>query len=187
MPKIVDHETRRRQVAIAVARIVSTGGLEAVTVRAVAAQTGMSTTTVTHYFAGKDDLLRLAFGLVIARVRARLADVPAGERARALLLQALPLDAERRDEARVWFSFLGLALARPVLAAEQRAAYADWRRELARALREEGLRPGVDADDAARALIALVDGLAVQASFAPRALPARRMVALVDAHLGAVR
>lgn len=187
MPKLVDHEARRHKVATAVMEIVSSGGLEAVTVRAVAARTGMSTTTVTHYFVDKDDLMRLVFRLVIERVRARVADAPAGERARALLLQALPLDAERRAEVRVWFSLLGLALARPALAALQRGAYAAWRRELAGALDDEGVRGEIDTMEAAGELIALVDGLSVQAAFDPHALPARRMVALVDEHLGAVR
>ena len=70
MPKVVDHEERRGEVAAAVWRIVSRDGLEAATVRRVAAETGMSTSVVSHYFAGKDDLLRLAFRIA-ARKRSR--------------------------------------------------------------------------------------------------------------------
>jgi AcrR family transcriptional regulator len=159
-----------------------------VTVRRVAAETGMSTSVVSHYFAGKDDLLRLAFRLALDRGRARAeAQVRAGSGlARALLVTGLPLDAERRTEARVWFSFLGLALTRPDLAAEQRGAYRAWRGALSAALREEGLAEGIDADAEAAALIALVDGLAVQAAFEPRRLPAARQLALLDARLRAL-
>jgi len=57
MPRIVDHEERRAEVAAAVWRIVSRDGLEAATVRRVAAETGMSTSVVSHYFAGKDELV----------------------------------------------------------------------------------------------------------------------------------
>jgi AcrR family transcriptional regulator len=188
MPRIVDHEERRAQVAAAVWRVVSAEGLEAVTVRRVAAETGMSTSVVSHYFAGKDDLLRLAFRLALDRGRARAeAQVRAGSGlARALLVTGLPLDGERRTEARVWFSFLGLALTRPDLAAEQRGAYRAWRGALSAALREEGLAEGIDADAEAAALIALVDGLAVQAAFEPRRLPAARQLALLDARLRAL-
>jgi AcrR family transcriptional regulator len=188
MPRVVDHEERRAQVAAAVWRVVSAEGLEAVTVRRVAAETGMSTSVVSHYFAGKDDLLRLAFRLALDRGRARAeAQVRAGSGlARALLVTGLPLDAERRTEARVWFSFLGLALTRPDLAAEQRGAYRAWRGALSAALREEGLAEGIDADAEAAALIALVDGLAVQAAFEPRRLPAARQLALLDARLRAL-
>jgi AcrR family transcriptional regulator len=188
MPRVVDHEERRAQVAAAVWRVVSAEGLEAVTVRRVAAETGMSTSVVSHYFAGKDDLLRLAFRLVLERGRARAeAQVRAGSGvARALLTTALPLDPARRTEVRIWFSFLGLALVRPELAAEQRAAYRAWRAALAAALAEEGLPEGLDAEAEAAALIALVDGLAVQAAFEPRALPAARQLAVLAARLSAL-
>jgi AcrR family transcriptional regulator len=189
MPRVVDHEERRAQVAAAVWRVVSAEGLEAVTVRRVATETGMSTSVVSHYFAGKDDLLRLAFRLVVDRGRARAeaeARAAGGGRARALLVTGLPLDAERRTEARVWFSFLGLALTRPDLAAEQHGAYRAWRGALAAALRAEGLAEGLDAEAEAAALIALVDGLAVQAAFAPRQLPPARQLALLDARLAAL-
>jgi AcrR family transcriptional regulator len=183
MPRVVDHQARRAEVAAAVWRIVARDGVEAVTVRAVAAETGMSTSVVSHYFADKADLLRLAFHLVVERTRARALTAPAGGRARALLAAALPLDDERRTEARIWFSLLGLAIARPELAADQQRTYAAWRTALAAALREEGLRPGLDAEAAAAALIGLVDGLTVQAAFAPAVLPPERQLALLDERL----
>jgi AcrR family transcriptional regulator len=189
MPRLVDHEERRAEVAAAVWRVVSSEGLDAVTVRRVAAETGMSTSVVSHYFAGKDELLRLAFRLVVDRGRARAeaeARVAGGGRARALLATGLPLDAARRTEARIWFSFLGLALTRPDLAADQRAAYRAWRGAVAAALREEGLRAGLDAEAEAAALIALVDGLAVQAAFEPRRLPPARQLALLGERLAAL-
>jgi AcrR family transcriptional regulator len=189
MPRVVDHEERRAQVAAAVWRVVSAEGLEAVTVRRVAAETGMSTSVVSHYFAGKDDLLRLAFRLVLERARSRAdAEVRGGAtgRARAQLVTGLPLDAERRTEARIWFSFLGLALSRPDLAAEQRRAYRGWRDALADALRAEGLSESLDAETEAAGLIALVDGLAVQAAFEPGRLPAAGQLALLDERLAAI-
>src|SRR6478735_2029550 len=130
MPRIVDHEERRAEVAAAVWLIVSRDGLEAATVRRVAAETGMSTSVVSHYFAGKDDLLRLAFRIVVDRGRERAsADSAHGGRA----------------EARVWFAFLGLAVSRPDLARDQRRAYTAWRRAVAAALRADGLPEGRDA------------------------------------------
>jgi AcrR family transcriptional regulator len=184
MPKVVDHEERRAEVAAAVWRIVSRDGLEAATVRRVAAETGMSTSVVSHYFAGKDDLLRLAFRIVLDRGRERaIADSAHGGRARALLATALPVDDARRAEARVWFAFLGLAVSRPELAEDQRRAYAAWRGQVAAALRDEGLPAGRDAETEAAALIALVDGLTVQATFAPERMTSARQLALLDERL----
>jgi hypothetical protein len=108
-----------------------------------------------------------------------------------MVVEALPLDRERRTEVRLWFAFLGLALTRPALARAQRAAYRAWRRMLAAALRdaqERGdLAAGLDCEHEAAALIALADGLAVQATFEPRALTAQRQLEIVDERLERLR
>ena len=92
---------------------------------------------------------------------------------------------------RVWFAFLGLALTRPALARDQRVTYRAWRDRVAERLaaaKEQGLiRADVDPDTQAAALVGLVDGLAVQATFEPRALSAERQLELVDACLGELR
>jgi AcrR family transcriptional regulator len=192
VPKIVDHEQRREELAAAVWRLASRDGLEAVTIRGVAAEAGWSTGALHHYFADKEELLLFAFQIVAGRVGRRVATAreESGEPlelARALLAIGLPLDEERRDETRVWFAFLGLALTRPPLARAQRLAYQAWRRMVADALREAQEQGDVDEDvdveREAAGLVALVDGLAVQASFEPRTLD----VGLVDERLARLR
>ena len=175
----MDHEERREELAAAVWRLASREGLDAVTIRRVSAEAGWSTGALHHYFSDKEELLLFAFKTVADRVgrRVAMARAEAGEPlelARALLAIGLPLDDERRDETRVWFAFLGLALTRPQLARAQRLAYDAWRRTVADALREARERgdigADVDVEREAAALVALVDGLAVQASFDPRCL-----------------
>lgn len=192
MPKVVDHEQRREELAAAVWRLASRDGLDAVTIRGVSAEAGWSTGALHHYFSDKEELLLFAFQTVADRVGGRVATAreEAGEPlelARALLAIGLPLDDERRDETRVWFAFLGLALTRPPLARAQRLAYDAWRRLVADALRdarEQGdIEEGVDVEREAAALVALVDGLAVQASFDPGCLD----VGLVDERLAELR
>ena len=196
MPKIVDHEERRAELGAAVWRVASREGLEAVTVRRVAEEAGWSTGALVHYFPDKEELLLFAFGPVADRVGRRLAR--AAERtteplelARAQLVEGLPIDRERQAEVRVWFAFLGLALTRPALARAQRETYRAWRDRVADRLRdaqERGdLRADVDCAEEAAALVALVDGLAIQATFEPGALNARRQTELVDARLDELR
>jgi TetR/AcrR family transcriptional regulator, transcriptional repressor of bet genes len=196
MPKVVDHEERRAELAAAVWSIASREGLEAVTVRRVAEEAGWSTGALVHYFEAKEELLLFAFRTVADRVGRRLAQAEEQtseplELARAQLVEGLPLDAERRAEVRVWFAFLGLALTRPALARAQRVTYRAWRDRIADRLRDaqerSELRAEVDCAAEAAALVALVDGLAIQATFEPRALSAQRQVQLVDAHLDALR
>jgi AcrR family transcriptional regulator len=188
MPKVVDHEQRREELAAAVWRLASREGLDAVTIRGVAAEAGWSTGALHHYFAEKEELLLFAFQTVAGRLGRRVEEARAAgggplEQARELLAIGLPLDEERRDETRVWFAFLGLALTRPALARAQRLAYQAWRRLVADALRdaqEQGdVDAGVDVEREAAGLVALVDGIAVQASFDPDCLD----VGLVDEHL----
>jgi TetR/AcrR family transcriptional regulator, transcriptional repressor of bet genes len=192
MPKIVDHEARRAELGQAVWRLASRDGLDAVTVRAVAAEAGWSTGALVHYFKDKEELLRFAFRTVADRVGRRLsaASREGGsprELLRFALEQGLPLDDERRAETRVWFAFLGLALTRPALARAQRAGYRAWRDHVAATVRdaqEAGeVDPRLDAAVEAAELVALVDGLAVQAMFEPRAFGARRLRALLEERL----
>ena len=93
----------------------------------------------------------------------------------------MPLDEERRQEALIWFAFVGIAPSHPRLAAELERAYArrsstGWRRGTA------------DRRDRASALFAAVDGITVQALAMPAVMtPARQRAALrlqLDAILG---
>jgi AcrR family transcriptional regulator len=196
MPKIVDHEQRREELAEAVWRLASQEGLDAVTIRRVAAEAGWSTGALHHYFPDKEELLLFAFRMVADRVGRRVAAAreTAGEPlelVRELLAIGLPLDPERRDETRVWFAYLGLALTRPALARAQGAAYAQWRRLVASALEaaqaEGALDAAIDARREAAGLVALVDGLAVQAMFEPSGPSAKRQLELLDARLAELR
>jgi AcrR family transcriptional regulator len=192
VPKVVDHEERRAELAAAVWRLVSSEGLDALTVRRVAAEAGWSTGALVHYFPDKEALVLFAFRTVADRVgrrvdRAAEQSSDALAVARSLLLEGLPIDSGRRAEVRVWFAFLGLALTRPSLAKAQRVAYRGWRSRLAQLLRSAQrngrIYPDVDAEREAAELVALVDGLAVQATFEPRAFTSAKLVALVDARL----
>jgi AcrR family transcriptional regulator len=196
MPKVVDHDERRADLRAAVWQLASRDGLEAVTVRRVAKEAGWSTGAVVHYFSDKEELLLFAFRTVADRVGRRLAQ--AAERtseplelARAQLVEGLPLDRDRQTEVRVWFAFLGLALTRPALARAQRVTYRAWRDRVRDRLREAQIRGDVrvdvDCSAEAVALVALVDGLAIQATFEPRALSARRQTELVDRYVDALR
>ena len=60
MPKVVDHELRRRELARAALRVIGRDGLEAATTRAVADESGWSTGVLKHYFDDKDHLLHEA-------------------------------------------------------------------------------------------------------------------------------
>jgi AcrR family transcriptional regulator len=177
MPRVVDHEQRRREVAAAFGRVVARDGLDAASVRAVAAEAGWSTGVLAHYFVDKDELLVAALRLAIERALERARPhLRRGGRAglAGALLEAMPLDDERRAEVRLWFTLVGRAVTRPELAAELAAHYAAWRAA------PEAF--GVPRAAAAR-LVAAVDGISVQALLDPAAWPPHRQREAVRALL----
>ncbi|HZC12892.1 MAG TPA: TetR/AcrR family transcriptional regulator [Thermoleophilaceae bacterium] len=196
MPKIVDHDARRAELAAAVWRLASRDGLDGVTTRRVAAEAGWSTGSLAHYFADKEELILFAFETVADRVGRRVLRAAEHTRdplelVRSQLVEGLPLDAERRAEVRVWFAFLGLALTRPRLAQAGREAYRVWRGRIAKTLaagqRDSLIDDSLDCEREAAELVALVDGLAIQASFEPRAATKDRQLELLDDRLAALR
>jgi len=59
MPKIVDHDVQRVKFAEAAMRLIARHGLDGLTMRAVAAEAGLSYGSLFHYFNSKDELLHL--------------------------------------------------------------------------------------------------------------------------------
>src|SRR4029450_9629084 len=111
MPKLVDPDQRRSELAQAVWTVIRRDGLQRASVRNVAREAGLSMGSLRHYFASQSELLCFAMQLVGDRGRARVAALePAADprrRARQLLHELVPLDDERRAEAEVWLGFTG--------------------------------------------------------------------------------
>ncbi|MBG0822504.1 TetR family transcriptional regulator C-terminal domain-containing protein [Planomonospora sp. ID91781] len=130
MPRQVDHDQRRRQIAEAVWRLAVRGGLEDVTLRQVAAEAEVSVRLLQYYFGTRDQLLLGALEILNAdseqRARERLAalgETP-GMRAlvRGVLLELLPLDEERRTRHLVYIAYFIPFLVNPTLAEVARDA-----------------------------------------------------------------
>jgi AcrR family transcriptional regulator len=196
MPKVVDQTERRAEVAAAARAVIAREGLEGASVRRVAAEAGSSTTVVTHYFADKDALLLAAvedaYAAVAARVLAKSESGLTGlSGLRMILLEALPLDAERRAEARVWIAFWAAATTRKQLRPIQTNGYRVWRDVVSRMLLEAEargeIRPGLDLVREGEQLMCLVDGLLLQSTLEPRRLTADRQVEILDAALDRLR
>ncbi|MGP3960135.1 TetR/AcrR family transcriptional regulator [Nonomuraea sp. 3N208] len=169
MPKIVDHDERRREVLSAARRVIVRDGIDAATTRAIAKEAGYSNGVLAHYFADKDEILLSALRQSHQRIRARLARKVEGVTGlaalRELLLDNLPLDAERTQETRLEVSFWSRSLASERLAEVQRAEAAELRaavRDLLGQARAAGeLRADDNLDDLTEHLLALVDGLSL--------------------------
>jgi AcrR family transcriptional regulator len=185
VPRKSDHRERRELLARALMRLAATRGLEGVSLRHVAAEAGVSTGMVQHYFRTKDEMMTFALGMVMDRIRERsraeVAPAPPRALVRGLLLQVLPLDETRRLESHVALAFLAYAAVKPSIASGLRQAAADMRAFLADQLRAAGPADGVDPERAAAGLLALVDGLGLQ--LLSRQCAEEDAVAALDAQL----
>lgn len=157
---------RREELVAAMFDLVAERGLDALSVREVARACGVSIGTVQHYFATKDDMLVAAYAGVVVRVRARIAAVGLGDDVRQnlarVLTELLPLDQERRAEARVQLAFSARAAVTPGLAAVQRDLLEEIIGELAEAFQALG-QSVATARTSARLALAATDGLAQHA------------------------
>ncbi|GGU93750.1 hypothetical protein GCM10010275_34060 [Streptomyces litmocidini] len=155
MPKRVDHEERRAQIAEALIRVAGRRGLHAVGMRDVAAEAGVSLRLVQYYFETKEKLL--FHGLqhltdrFTARVGARLAATgpEPGPRAtaEALLLASLPTDEEGRTFHLVYSSYAILSVTDEALASQPFVDHPDAAENALTGLLEQAREAGLTAPD----------------------------------------
>jgi AcrR family transcriptional regulator len=110
MPKIVDHDKRRDEIALIACRVVAEHGFEKASMVRIARGAGYTTGMLAHYFDSKQDIIIAALRLILRRIDERLTQ-PAPGAARAdllaLLTEALPVDEQRRTECAFWTAFWG--------------------------------------------------------------------------------
>ena len=197
MPKRVDHEERRRQIADALLRTAAERGLHATGMREVAAEAGVSLRLVQYYFGTKEELLLAAmqhlaaqFGdRVLARIRRiKETESPASPRdvIAAILTEALPADDERRTFIVLYTAYFALSLTDPALAiaplVRNSAAVTDVVAAQLRAAQAAGDAPAhLDPDLEAVSLLAMGAGLGTSV-LGGQSSPAEAQ-AVIDYHL----
>jgi AcrR family transcriptional regulator len=191
MPRKVDHVQRRRHIVEALLRIAGAQGLDAVSLREVAHEAGVSMGAVQHYFASKDEMLLFALEHWLSlgvherftrRVRDRLANEAASEPAtvlRAVAAEYLPYDEPSRSDVLVALAFLSRAAVEPALAAALKPAFDGFVDTLCAAL--QNAEGPVDARAEARRFAVLLDGLRLPVLIG--ALSYEEALAVAERHL----
>jgi TetR/AcrR family transcriptional regulator, transcriptional repressor of bet genes len=186
MPKQVDHDQRRQEIAAAVLRLVTTRGIEAASLRTVAREAGTSMGAVQHYFTTKDQMLHfaLAYGntLLAERATTLVAErKPATPRQtfRLFCTLLIPLEADSKAGARLWAALISRACTDEATAKLAAAAYAGLTDFTERQLRDA--LPGTDAGPAARHLITVIEGLRWPVLFG--AFTQQQAMAILDTQL----
>jgi len=110
MPKVVDHDVQRLKFAEAAMSLIARHGLEGVTMRAVAAEAGLSYGSLFHYFKSKDELLmhviRHSTTLQTKRVNEYVSQYSGLKALEHLLCDDSIISESSRDDWMVWLTFL---------------------------------------------------------------------------------
>ena len=192
MPRVVDRDQQRTELAWAACRAIAAKGIERVTIRDVAAEAGRSTGMVTHYFADKEALLLAALTTATEACHARLIRRALADSSnlREVLCESLPLNAQVRLEWAVWVNYWATAGTNGMLGAEQRRHYQAWHHiieGMLRTLKERGrIRETVEPAAAADLLMTVVDGLGLRATVDPDGWPAHRLLGCLDRQLALI-
>lgn len=189
MPKIIDHEKRRKQIAEATWRTILERGMEGATVRNIAREAGLSLGALRHYFTTQDELLGYAMTLVKEKVAARInevamTDLPPKEKAVRLMLEIIPTDEESMAEMEVWFAFTAYARHKGEEFHPQHDGILEYIRSLIDWLDEnKHLKPNLDKEIEAEKLYAIADGLAPHAMLEPNRLSKEKISRVLIQHI----
>ncbi|MGI5350130.1 TetR/AcrR family transcriptional regulator [Streptomyces sp. CA-250714] len=173
MPRQVDYEARRRQIAEAVCTLIARSGMDAVSLRDVAAEANVSMGAVQRCFRTKEDMLLFALEHitehVTERANARIAAADMPQAASTLLSHTLTelalLGEESETQAHAWLAFVAHAPASEKLAAVLHETYAKLHELLVWLIRygqdTREVPSHLDPEREAHTLLAVADGLTV--------------------------
>src|SRR5690606_9292595 len=104
MPKIVNHEQKRKSIAEAAWNIIKREGMEKASIRRVALEAGMSAGALRHYFSTQDEMLLFIMNYFFEEGKKRTEQKDWSENplqaVEEILLELVPMDEEKKVETR---------------------------------------------------------------------------------------
>ncbi len=109
MPKIVDHDHKRKIIAETAWKIIEKEGIEKASIRKIATEAGMSAGALRHYFSNQDELLLFIIEYFLARGKKRSDNIVWSKNpltaVKQTLLELVPVDRDKQTETSVWLVF----------------------------------------------------------------------------------
>lgn len=182
MPKLVDHDSRRDEIAQAAGRVLAVHGLEALTLRDIAREDGCSPGILTHYFRDRTEILTHASRhLGEATLQRQLDSLANAESLASAFVRELPLTQATRNEWKTRFQLWARSALDPELAEAESESLEQWRSAVIGLLVERGVRPpSSEPEMVADHLLALSIGLCVCSFFDPEGFDAERVTGVVQ-------
>jgi len=165
MPKVVDHQQMREQLAEIACYSISQNGLENTTMRELAKSAGCTTGLITHYFPNKNALLIAAIRYAAGNQLSRMEEVADKNPLDLLSIFScnLPLLEDDKIAMNVWLALWNQSLINTELAAVQRGIHRDYLRLFQHALTVAGVvSEQKTALAQAERLLAFINGISIQ-------------------------
>ena len=195
MPKIVDHDLQRETFAEAAVRLIARNGLEGVTMRAVAAEAGLSYGSLFHYFDSKEQLLMHAVRTTIGKQTRRVNEFSGQYAGLEALEHLLCDDAVTSDSSRdswlVWMAFQYQAALRESFGEMNSELVAGWQDRIRDLLNDAKARgeidPAIDPEIEASALWAYSSGIGQLGVLHPDLFPPAHQKTLIVNYLSKLK
>ncbi|KKB36990.1 TetR/AcrR family transcriptional regulator [Bacillus thermotolerans] len=191
MPKIVDHDEKRKQIAEAAWNIIRKEGVEKASIRRVAAEAGMSSGALRHYFSTQDEMLLFIMNYYLEEGKKRSQNKEWSENpvqaVEEVLLELVPIDEEKKIETSVWWILALRSLTSDTIK-DKKDEMTDGTYELANSLIEILALKGVLSDSMnaeleKSRLTALIEGLSIHALLRPDVYSPEKVKEVIRYHL----
>lgn len=191
MPKIVDHDEKRKQVAEAAWNIIRKEGVEKASIRRVAAEAGMSSGALRHYFSTQDEMLLFIMNYYLEEGKKRSQNKEWSENpvqaVEEVLLELVPIDEEKKIETSVWWILALRSLTSDTIK-DKKDEMTDGTYELANSMIEILALKGVLSDSMnaeleKSRLTALIEGLSIHALLRPDVYSPEKVKEVIRYHL----
>ncbi|MGW5721269.1 TetR/AcrR family transcriptional regulator [Amycolatopsis sp. NPDC003865] len=138
MPKIIDHDQRRRDIVDVTWDLIVRGGIEAATMREIAAAAGFANGALKLYFPGKEDIIAATYerALDMMRQYVDLDGLRGLGALREICVSSMPIDEERITAGRVLMIFWQMSLSNRRMHDKYLEHVREWRGLLHRFLAE---------------------------------------------------
>ncbi|KNE22318.1 TetR family transcriptional regulator [Virgibacillus pantothenticus] len=191
MPRIVNHEKKRKSIAEAAWSIIKKEGIEKASIRRVAIEAGMSAGALRHYFSTKDEMLLFIMDYYLEEGKKRSqskswSDNPL-QAVAEVLLELIPIDEEKKIETSVWWILALQSLTSDTLK-EKKDEMTNGMYELASSMIEILVLQGILSDSTnvkleKSRLAALIDGLSIHALLRPDVYSPDKVKEVIRYHL----
>jgi len=193
MPKIVDHDRRREEIALVACQVVADYGFDQATIARIARASGYTTGMVAHYYDSKQDIILAALRLILLRIELRLTrERQGGETSLVeVLSEALPIDAQRFTECAFWMAFWGQMSADKKLKKLNAWVHREYMRLFTRCFAEHWSEwsawPQSSRQQVLLSVVTFINGLTAGAVTSPRDWPATLQIEQLELQLNLLR